>query len=299
MPSTKQNFTRAFAALAQLVLLAGLVALALPSAQAEAQAQTPAPWSAALGWCNHAGAQLFIGDFNGDGRDDMLCHDGQGRKWVALATWQGRFTGTSWQANLGWCNHAGARLFIGDFNGDGRDDMLCHDGQGRKWVALANYGGQFSGTSWSANLGWCNHAGSQLFVGDFNGDGRDDMLCHDNQGRKWVSLATSSGSFTGTSWSASLGWCNHTGSQLFIGDYNGDRRDDMLCHDNLGRKWVALATPSGSFTGTSWSANLGYCHHAGARLFIGGFNQDRRDDIMCHDNAGAKWIRYATPAGSF
>ena len=241
----------------------------------------------------------MIGDFNGDGRDDMLCHDNTGKKWVALANAAGHFTGTSWYANMGWCNHGGSRLLIGDFNGDGRDDMLCHDNSGKKWVALANPAGQFPGTSWYANMGWCSHPGSQLHIGDFNGDRRDDMLCHDGAGRKWVALANPAGQFSGTSWAANMGWCNHAGSQLHVGDFNGDRRDDMLCHDNAGRKWVSLARPGGSFVGTSWYAPLGWCYHSGARLFTGAFNADRREDILCHDGAGTKWIRYATPTGSF
>ena len=31
-----------------------------------------------MGWCNHNGASLYIGGFNGDSRDDMLCHDTRG-----------------------------------------------------------------------------------------------------------------------------------------------------------------------------------------------------------------------------
>jgi hypothetical protein len=200
-------------------------------------------WEAALGWCNHAGAQVLVGDVNGDGRSDMLCHDTRtGHKWVAHATAAGNFTGTTWEAGLGWCNHAGAQLHIGDFNGDSRDDMLCHDTRtGYKWVARATGAGRFTGTTWEANLGWCNHATAALHIGDFNGDSRDDMLCHDvGSGYKWVALASPAGRFTGTSWEGAMGWCNHTGAQLLIGDVNADWHDDLLCHDmNTGHKWLS------------------------------------------------------------
>ena len=95
---------------------------------------------------------------------------------------------TDWDAPLGWCNHAGAQLLLGDFNRDGRDDMLCHDrNTGHKWIARARGNGYFTGTDWDAPLNWCSHAGAQLHVGDFDRDGRDDMLCHDtNTGHKWV-----------------------------------------------------------------------------------------------------------------
>jgi V8-like Glu-specific endopeptidase/endonuclease/exonuclease/phosphatase (EEP) superfamily protein YafD len=256
-------------------------------------------WELSMNWCNHEGSQLFIGDFNGDGRSDMLCHDSAGNKWTALANESGQFTGTSWSAGMNWCNHEGSQLFIGDFNGDGRSDMLCHDSAGNKWTALADESGQFPGTSWSAGMNWCNHEGSQLFIGDFNGDGRSDLLCHDAAGNKWTALADSLGQFSGTSWSAGMNWCNHEGSQLFIGDFNGDGRSDLLCHDTAGNKWTALADDSGQFTGTSWSAGMNWCNHDGSRLLIGDFNGDGRSDLLCHDAAGNKWTALANSLGEF
>ena len=54
-------------------------------------------WSWLEGWCSHEGAELHIGDFNGDQNDDMLCHDtNTGYKWVAEADSNGMFSGTSW-----------------------------------------------------------------------------------------------------------------------------------------------------------------------------------------------------------
>ena len=150
-------------------------------------------WYKAMGWCTHKGSQLLVGDFNGDGRADMLCHDNRGTKWIALANRAGRFTGTSWHKAMGWCSHAGSMLFVGDFNGDGRSDMLCHDSKGSKWVALADIHGRFSGTTWhNSALRWCGHQGAHLLIGDFNGDGRSDMMCYDRS-HKWVSLAALGG----------------------------------------------------------------------------------------------------------
>ncbi|WXH31973.1 hypothetical protein WA016_05953 [Myxococcus stipitatus] len=40
-------------------------------------------------------------------------------------------------------------------------------------------------------MGWCHHSGSQLLTGDFNGDGRADLLCHDvSSGTKWFAYST-------------------------------------------------------------------------------------------------------------
>ena len=50
----------------------------------------------------------------------------------------------------------------------------------------------------------------QLLIGDFNGDGRDDILCHQmSNGYKWISLAESDGSFSHTSWYETLEYKNN------------------------------------------------------------------------------------------
>jgi hypothetical protein len=261
-------------------------------------------WERRMNWCNHDTGRLFKGDFNADGRTDLLCHDvASGEKWIDYANTAGEFGLGDWYRNGNWCGHAAARLFVGDFNGDGRDDLLCHDtGSGKKWIDFADANGQFNGTNWSRDANWCSHATARLFVGDFNGDGRDDMLCHDvADGRKWIDYAAADGTFGGTDWSRAANFCNHDTAELHVGDFNGDGRADILCHDtDNGDKWIDYADASGRFLGADWSAQLGWCNHNAARLFVGDANGDTRDDLVCHDvRTGAKWLLYADTAGAF
>src|SRR5690606_18558194 len=70
---------------------------------------------------------------------------------------------------------------IGDFNGDGRSDLLCHDTRtGQKWIDYSMVGGteMFGSNDWVNAGNWCSHATAKLLVSDFNGDGRSDLLCH-------------------------------------------------------------------------------------------------------------------------
>lgn len=149
-------------------------------------------WNIRMNWCNHYGAQLFSDDFNGDGRVDMLCHDWKtGDKWIAFARPGGRFVSTDWHSAMRWCSHSTAQLFTGDFNRDGRADLLCHDWKtGDKWIAFARPGGFFEGTDWSQTIRWCIHSSAQLSVADYNGDGRADLMCHDvSSGEKWFAYS--------------------------------------------------------------------------------------------------------------
>lgn len=196
----KESRLSAFAVTALLLIVAGAGAAKGQFAAASSLEAAPElagfeGWSIEMRWCSHSGAQLFSADFDGDGRSDMLCHDsrvGNGDKWIAFARPGGRFVGTDWYRAMGWCHHSGSQLHTGDFNGDGRADLLCHDTRnGDKWIAFARPGGTFVGTDWYQAMGWCSHSTARLSVADYNGDGRADMLCHDvSSGTKWFAYST-------------------------------------------------------------------------------------------------------------
>jgi hypothetical protein len=265
------------------------VALAAPSRFTDAGL-----WLA--GWCSHAGASLGTGDFNGDGRTDLYCHDpmgpgSAGNTFVALSTGSGFTGGGIWLG--GWCSHGGASFGTGDFNADGRTDFYCHDPMGpgslgNTWVATSTGSGFTGGGIWLG--GWCSHGGATFATGDFDGDGRTDVYCHDpmgsgTPGNLWV--ATSTGGRLvprGGAWLS--GWCSHSGATFGAGDFNGDGKTDFYCHDpmggqNFGNTWVATSTGTGFSGGHIWLS--GWCSHGGALFGLGDFNGDHRTDLFCHD----------------
>jgi hypothetical protein len=84
---------------------------------------------------------------------------------------------------------------IGDFNGDGRDDIISFDTRsGNVYVGLSTLFGFWSegfDSQWLWESDFCR-SGDTPLVGDFNGDGRDDIACVSIDGRRirvWVSLA--------------------------------------------------------------------------------------------------------------
>jgi hypothetical protein len=133
-----------------------------------------------------------------------------------LASTSGTFFGSDWSRSGGWCNSTGAAIHIGDFNGDNRDDLLCYNAiSGNFAIDYASVSGQFAGSDFSMSTGWCNSNGARLFVGDANGDGRDDLVCHNvATGSKWVDYANASGQFAATDWSIASGWCGHEGGEI-------------------------------------------------------------------------------------
>ena len=134
-----------------------------------------------------------VGDFNGDGRDDILWRNDAGQ----LSNWLG-------QANGGFVgNDANAFasaptdwhiVGTGDFNGDGRDDILWRSdaGQLSNWLGQANGGfvGNDANAFTTVPISW-----TVVAVGDYNGDGRDDILWRNSNGQLSNWLGTASGGF--------------------------------------------------------------------------------------------------------
>lgn len=124
---------------------------------------------------NHGDDHWRVGDFDGDGRDDIfrfqsgicgadvLVSDGTSFVRGAIG---GCWTGLG-QGDDGW--------YVGDFNGDGRDDLF-------RYIA-GNCGADMllsSGTAFVRGAVDCwtglGHGDDHWRVGDFDGDGRDDIL---------------------------------------------------------------------------------------------------------------------------
>lgn len=161
-----------------------------------------ADWTAANPWCNFSTAELFVGDFNLDGRSDLLCHARDtGFLWIDFASTSGQYAGTDWSTSTNvFCFGSNQRMTVGDTNADGRTDLICHNqSTGGVQVSFAQSGGGFTGISWqNASLAFCTGANRVVSAGDYNGDGRSDLLCtntstNSTQGSLWALAPTQVG----------------------------------------------------------------------------------------------------------
>ena len=246
-----------------------------------------------VGWGRPCGYVRGMADFNGDGKDDVLCVDG-GNYGIALSNGDGTFsTVRTWSAN--WC---GGVLRFADFNGDGMDDIHCTttstgiglgggDPTVRKAIALSNGDGTVSVVL--SNDDWCTRDGSaydgEISGGDFNGDGRFDRLCREFT-EKWggfggggdprditvgrIGLAAANGTFS----YVNLGTLCNDHVEVIVGDFDGDARTDLYCADSQGKTW--LSNGNGTFR---LVYSLRFCDRSNGGA--ADFNGDGRDDLYC------------------
>jgi D-arabinan exo alpha-(1,3)/(1,5)-arabinofuranosidase (non-reducing end) len=208
----------------------------------------------------------LIGDFNGDGLDDIATFtrgtagtSGAGLVYVALSTGDG-FAGTSvlWNSNFGYGSEPPA---VGDFNGDGMDDIatFSQGTTGDVYVALSN-GSRFLGAADSAFWnGWFAPAGETPGVGDFNGDGRDDIVTFTQADPALVYVGLS----TGTSFNAGTVWHQHfsvSGEVPGVGDFDGDGRSDVVTFTRGDTAEVYVSLSDGTkFVQDAWLWHDHFC----------------------------------------
>jgi hypothetical protein len=152
------------------LLLPGLI----PVVHAQVNFSYPPTFAAGGG----VGVSIFVADFNGDGKPDILAADGN----LNLGNGNGTFTaGTT---------VAGGALAVGDFNGDGKPDVL-QQGTGTLLVLLGNGDGTFQppiSTNSGAKL-------TLVAAADLNGDGKTDVVGLSNGTTLLVYLNNGDGTF--------------------------------------------------------------------------------------------------------
>jgi hypothetical protein len=144
-----------------------------------------------------------FGDFDGDGKPDLATFtrnkpDAVGQ--VHVARWDGtqfvnnrgrRGRGTLWH---GWFAISDAeQILVGDFDGDGKDDLGTWLGTTNRelYVALSDGARLGEARVWASNVGF--DASDTILSGDMNGDGRDDIVCF-SPSREQVTISYSTGS---------------------------------------------------------------------------------------------------------
>jgi RHS repeat-associated protein len=189
--------------------------------------------------------KCIVGDFNGDGRTDMACRNASGTWEVSMST------GSGWSAKSLWNGPTpGGEVYkkclTGDFNGDGKTDIVCNPYSTGNWQIYMSTG---DGATW-VPYAWANgplyeNIGRRCKTGDFNGDGKTDIICKDDSGDSdvsWHMFLSTGQNWEYPSWTGGSGpiAIAHNHNKCVTGDFNGDGRSDIACDISDTNTWPML-----------------------------------------------------------
>lgn len=193
----------------------------------------------------------FIGDFNGDGKDDILMWNPVKGQWRVSISNGSKFSCNSQHINCVWLEnwaigHSYVPL-VGDFNGDGKTDIVLWEPESGNWQVAISNGFQFvpdPGTgdfiwlkSWAVGCYW------KPIIGDFNGDGIDDILVVDPLHGDWQAALSTGNKFTPTNHGFKY-WAAGPDMQPFAADINGDGKTALIArHPNERKGSIDCAVP--------------------------------------------------------
>jgi hypothetical protein len=193
---------------------------------------------------------VAVGNFNGDGRPDLVVGTGSGLD-VLLGNGDGTFQVKSTvpflvDPSLPGITEAVTSVAVGDFRGDGKQDIVANAG-GNLSVLLGNGDGTFQNP---ARLNVGPVAVDSLALGDFTGDGKLDIATSNSappfSGGPTLSVLAGNGD--GTFQAARSVNVGVAGNALAAGDFRGNGRLDLVLASSSGANTVIVFLGNGDGT---------------------------------------------------
>ena len=228
--------------------------------------------------------EVVVGDFDGDGRDDVFFRNVEsGANRILLSRANG-FQAVTNRILPGAINGFD-EVYAGDFDGDGRDDLFFREiGSGGNRIMFARGNEQFSMVTNRVAPGWINGA-EEAVVGDFDGDRRDDILFRNvRSGDNRILFARGNEQFNPVTNRIPQGWINGF-DEVYAADFDGDKRDDLFFRNvGSGDNRILFARGNEQFSMVTNRIPTGWINGA-EKLLAGDFNRDGKDDMLFYNPA--------------
>jgi hypothetical protein len=223
-------------------------------------------------------------EWSGDGKPDVLAVAGDGGLLLYRGVGNGHFVGGNQKIGTGWGQFT-ALLAPGDWNGDGKPDLLARASDGRLLMYRGNgTGGFLANPSSQIGSGWQGFT-ALLVPGDWSGDGRGDILARQQDGTLLMYRGNAKGGFvTGTGERIGSGW-QQFDALLAPGDWNGDRKADILARGTDGRLMLYKGNGDSGFISPAVRIGSGWGQF-NALIAGGDWSGDGKPDVLARATDG-------------
>ena len=251
-------------------------------------------------YTDHSFLKCYTGDFNGDGKDDVLVHNdnsinvyrSDGSKLNLIFRAIGSVPGS-------WYFSPTDQFYVGDFNGDGKDEVVVYNSQ--HWIKRifgllvddGNNGLKLVIRYEDGIPGWPFQDTDKFYVADFDGDGKKDLFVYN--GSEWAipyfgMLRSNGAGFSVIQrYDGNMpGWQMKPQDRHYVGDFNGDGKKDLFVYN--GSEWatayLGMFRSSGSNLSivNRYDGNIpGWQMSQHDRHFISDVNGDGKSDLFVYN----------------
>jgi beta-glucanase (GH16 family) len=185
---------------------------------------------------NIVGDLIYTGDFDGGSDEELLSVQSTGGSSDVMNLF--KYINNDW--TLIWSNYGNssigegiyayrAQLITGDYDGDGKDELLGNS----SWTTLFKYSNGDWHWTWSdmgSSLHYIYPYKDKLYAGDFNGDGKDELLGCDLPNGANSEIIWNGSNFIAGSWSdlSNSNSIRDYKSNMITGDFDGDGKTELL-----------------------------------------------------------------------
>jgi hypothetical protein len=273
-------------------------------------------------------------DVNGDGYDDIVLGPDTNGAWFVMA---GGPTGfhdlgqwvTGAHAGFATDSTAQSHIMVGDFNGDGKQDILVPDpglninNFPNNWYVERSEGDHFVEALWLSNSAylntWWGHPG-RIHPVDVDGVGRTDVLLGPDSNGNWFLLYSQGSLFVERGIVAATGFsepplnafpfATDSDAPVYYADVTGDGKTDIILGPDSNGTWYVMVNTSVASTATPptpilsfappvvWATNK-YTGADPARVAAVDINGDGKADLLMGPDGNGNWSMLTSTGASF